>query len=109
MGTVPPADSPPELVGFFELLVTFDHQKEQPGIVFACRLLSLSREDDPFGTAFFWYRCFPSRGVVFCYGIALDIQILLEKVVWVYFGGPNTFSAGVWMSRGVHWFFLPCL
>ena len=44
MGTVPPADSPPELVGFFEFLVTFDHQKEQPGRLLS---LSLSREDDP--------------------------------------------------------------
>ena len=31
--------------------------------------------------------------------VSLDIQIPSEKVFQVYFPGPSTFSAGVWMSR----------
>ena len=31
----------------------------------------------------------------------LDIQIPPEKVFWVHFGGPNTFSECVWMSRAI--------
>lgn len=31
--------------------------------------------------------------------VSLDIQIPSEKVFQIYFPGPNTFSAGVWMSR----------